>query len=308
MLEMRKSVSSDRSSLLRTRAGLRAATIRTSHSTKPDEQQDLPEASEIDVFITLAAEPEPHIAKTLLDAKPFAGERSADHENQCTEECVDTEPLVLRFVSADGRANIESGGQPRRRDPEDGDLQMPGAGDGVGQILGERESKEGLSLDTVVSGQDAHQNLHAPEDHHHIEVFQRRTLRRGGLECEEWILFRIRPMNEFLFLRCIPPDQAADSRQQADEAQNAPEDGARCRYIADQRLMRPVVRVGRLRTGTIRAASPRGPPEECGKLMLLRSVGQCAAAGWRTPTGPWRKRQCSRREAVQMPPRGRRSM
>ena len=200
------------------------------HQHKPqhqaDEQQDLPEASEIDVFISLTAEPEPHVAETLLDAQPFAGERSADHENQRTEECVHTKPLVLRLVTADSRSNVKSGGQPRRSDPENGDLEMPGARDGVGQILSERKSKEGLALDTVVGGQDAHQNLDAPEDHHHVEVFQRRTLRRGWFECEEWILFWIRPMNQFLFLRRVPPDQATDSREQTDEAQYAPEDGA----------------------------------------------------------------------------------
>ena len=41
--------------------------------------------------------------------------------------------------------------------------------------------------------------------------------------------------------------------------------------------MRPIVCVCRLGSRTIRAASPRGPPEERGQLMLLRRVGQCPA-------------------------------
>src|SRR6202051_696815 len=98
---------------------------------------------------------------------------------------------------------------------------MPGAGDGVGQIPSERESKERLSLDTVVSGEDAHQNLNAPEDDHHIEILQRRALRWGGFEGEEWIFFRVGPMNEFLLLRRGPPDKAAYSGQQTHETQHA---------------------------------------------------------------------------------------
>ena len=186
----------------------------------------MPEPSQIDVFISLTTKPEPHVAKALLDAQPFAGERPADHENQCTEEYVDAKPLVLRLVTADGGSNVKSSSKPRRRDPEYSDLEMPRSRDGIGQLLSERESKEGLSLDTVVGSEDSHQNLDAPEDHHHIEVFQRRTLRRGWFECEERILFRIRPMNQFLFLRCIPPDQASDSCEQPNEAKYAPENGA----------------------------------------------------------------------------------
>ncbi len=55
MLEMRNRISSDRSSLLRTSAGLRGRDHQYQPQNKADEQQDLPEFSQIDVFITLAA-------------------------------------------------------------------------------------------------------------------------------------------------------------------------------------------------------------------------------------------------------------
>ena len=67
---------------------------------------------------------------------------------------------------------------------------MPGARDGVGQVLIEREAVEAMPLHAVVSGQDAHQNLNAPENHHHEEILQRRALRWSGLEGQERILFR----------------------------------------------------------------------------------------------------------------------
>ena len=86
------------------------------HQDKPknqsDEQKNLPEASEIDIFITLAAKPEPHVAKTLLDTHPLAGKRASDHENQCTEECIDTQSLILRFVTADSWTNVKACSQP----------------------------------------------------------------------------------------------------------------------------------------------------------------------------------------------------
>ena len=81
MLEMRKSVSSERSSLLRTKRRLERAHHQHQPEHQADEEQDLPEAAEVDVFISLAAEPEPHVAEALLDAQPLAGERSADDQH-----------------------------------------------------------------------------------------------------------------------------------------------------------------------------------------------------------------------------------
>ena len=51
-------------------------------------------------------------------------------------------------------------------------------------------------------------------------------------------------MDEFLLLRRVPPDQAAYARQQADEAEHAPQHSAGRWHVANQRLMRPVVGVG----------------------------------------------------------------
>ena len=110
---------------------------RRHHQDKPqneaDEQQNLPESSQVNIFIPLAAEPEPQIAKALLDAQPFSRERTANHENQRAKEYINTEPLELGLVAADRWSDIKSCCQPRSRNPEDGQLQMPGASDGVGQ-------------------------------------------------------------------------------------------------------------------------------------------------------------------------------
>src|ERR1035437_3130180 len=178
---------------------------------------------------------------------------------------------------ADSRSDIEAGSQPGRSNPKYGNLQVPGASDCVGQVLVQREAVEAVALDSVVSRQDAHENLDAPENYHDEEILEGRALRRCWLKSEEGIFLRIRAVDEDLFLCGIPPDKAADSRQQTNEAEDTPEDGSGVRYIADQRLMGPVVCVRCLRPWTIRAASPGGPPEERGELLLLCSIHQCAA-------------------------------
>ena len=53
-----------------------------------DKQQYLPEPAQVNILITLAAEPEPEIAQALLNAHPFAGQRAAHHKNQRAEKYV----------------------------------------------------------------------------------------------------------------------------------------------------------------------------------------------------------------------------
>ena len=201
MLETRNSESRERSSLLRLNAGLSERTISTSQRTRPTNKQNLPQPAEVDVFVTLAAEPEPQVAKLLLDAEPFAGQRTAHHKHQRAEQHIDAQALVLRFMPADCRADVQAGRQPRGGDPEDGDLQVPGARDGVGQVFVEREAVEALAFHAVVRGDGAHQDLHAPEDHDHEEVLDGRTLRRRGRGAEERVARRKRSVNGSFSLR-----------------------------------------------------------------------------------------------------------
>ena len=77
MLAIRNSISNEWLSSLFASAGRNARHISHSQNVRPTEQQDLPEAAKVDVFVSLAAEPEPQIAEFLLNAQPFAGERSA---------------------------------------------------------------------------------------------------------------------------------------------------------------------------------------------------------------------------------------
>ena len=68
---------------------------------QPDEQEDLPDAAQVNVFVTLRSQPEPHIAELLLNAHPFAGKRADDDHDDCDEQNVHAKALSLRFGAAD---------------------------------------------------------------------------------------------------------------------------------------------------------------------------------------------------------------
>ena len=77
---------------------------------------------------------------------------------------------------------------------------MPCPRDGVRQIAVQRKAVESFAFNPVVRGQHAHQNLHAPQQNHHKEILQRGSLARRRLHRQEWIILRIRPANQDLFL------------------------------------------------------------------------------------------------------------
>src|SRR5947199_201137 len=87
--------------------------------------------------------------------------RCTNHNNQqqCSEENVDAQPLMLWLVAADQGSHEESGGEPRGRDPEDAELYVPGSGDGVRQILRDIDAIEAVTFDAEVRGDDAHEHL-----------------------------------------------------------------------------------------------------------------------------------------------------
>ena len=64
----------------------------------------------------------------------------------------------------------------------------------------------------------------------------------------------------------VVPRQGADARQEHHEAHHRPDDDLPARPVVDQRLVRPVVRVGDLRPRPLGAAGPRRPEEECVEL------------------------------------------
>ena len=168
---------------------------RPGHHRQPEEQADrqeeLPEPAEVDVLVTLVAEPEVgHVAQPLLDREPLAGHRADDDDQQADEQEVDAQPLELRLVARDGRRHEQPGGQPGAGDPEDGDLRVPGPGHAVGQPLGQRDAVEARSLDPVMRRHRPEADLGDDQRHHDPEILQRRPHRRRGIQRQQRVLRR----------------------------------------------------------------------------------------------------------------------
>jgi len=196
-----------------------------------------------------------------VDGEELPRERTADHEQQRPEQDVHAQPLEARLAAADRRREEEPRRQERRRDPEYGGLDVPGPAEGVGDPVPERQPEERLPLHRVVRRQRAQEDLHAEERRDDAEILRHRLHRRRGLQLRERVGLR-RP--DLLLLRAegAPPDERADAGQQQHHADDRPEDVRPGGPVVDERLVRPVVRVGDRRSRPFRRAGPARPEEE----------------------------------------------
>ncbi len=90
-------------------------------------QQHLPHTPQFQVFPTLVAQPEPEITQLVVYPKPFSNQAAAHNGHQRGEKDID--PNVLPgsiFAAEEGREEKRSR-HVRGRNPEDRQLQMPGA-------------------------------------------------------------------------------------------------------------------------------------------------------------------------------------
>ena len=150
-----------RCSSFRRSAGRIARATRNSQRNRPMSSAIWKNRPEVDVLVAAVAEVEPQRAarQHLLDAQPLARHRAEHHDEQRAEQHVHAEPLVPRLDAADRRTDVEAGRQPGGGNPEDAELQVPGARDGVGQDPVERDAVEPDALDAVVRGDDAEHDL-----------------------------------------------------------------------------------------------------------------------------------------------------
>ena len=70
-------------------------------------------------------------AELLHDPHPLTDERAYDDEDAGAEEDIHAEGLILRLCARYGRGDIEPCSEPGGRDPEDGELYVPAARDGL---------------------------------------------------------------------------------------------------------------------------------------------------------------------------------
>ena len=166
---------------------------------------------------------------------------------------------------------------------------MPGAGQRVGQDVGQSETVGVLTFDLIMRGDRTQQDLHQEQRKHHPEIFRRRAhRRRDAQQCE-----RIGGRDGVPFVaasvgdRVVPAEQR-DAQDQEQHAEGRPDPQCRRRRVAYQRFAGPVVGVGdfladhagligderaRADVGAFGGGRPCGPPEERGQraAMLQRS-------------------------------------
>ena len=130
-----------------------------------DEQGDLEGPAEVDVLVAAVAdvEPERPAREHLLHAEPLPCHRTEHHHQQRPEQHVDAEPLELRLAAADGRPDVQAGRQPGGRDPEDSELEVPGAGHGVRQDGVDWDPVEAAPFDSVVGHEHSERDLEQQE-------------------------------------------------------------------------------------------------------------------------------------------------
>ena len=80
---------------------------------KAHEQECLPEATQLQVFITLMTEVEVLDQPQLLhDAKPLSGQRTKDDDEQGDEKHIHPQALVFGFLARHSGSDIESRSEP----------------------------------------------------------------------------------------------------------------------------------------------------------------------------------------------------
>src|SRR5690606_5222293 len=94
-----------------------------------DGQNDLPQATELQILPTLVSEQEPQVAQISLHAEPLADHAADDQHHEGPKQDIDQEALAFRLASPDARGNVDAHSQPGRRDPKNGQLQVVSFGD-----------------------------------------------------------------------------------------------------------------------------------------------------------------------------------
>ena len=148
-------------------ASAQAAIENDDPEKQSDGKQDLPKAAEIEVFKSLIADPD--IADKPLDSCELTQEASHDYDDKGTQQSVSEQLLSARLAAGNHRCEKDAGCQIGGRDPEDGELQMPGANYIEGQDATEVNAEEGLQIGAVVFGGATEQRLHDEQGCHDEE-------------------------------------------------------------------------------------------------------------------------------------------
>ena len=177
-------------------------------------------------------------------------------------------------MPGNGRPDVQAHAQPRRGYPQHRQLSVPAARQRVGQVFGQREAIRFLAFHLVVRGHGAQQDLHQEQRHHHPEVFRRgahgrrdhhRGQRIGGRQLDGRFFLAV--------VHRVVPAQQRDAGNQEQHAEHRPQEQARRRRVAHQRLVRPVVGVGDVLARALGGGRPGRPPVEGRHRAAVAGVG-----------------------------------
>jgi hypothetical protein len=135
--------------------------------------------------------------------------------------------LPTWLAARDDRGQEDARGQERRRDPEDGQLQVPYAGEVVRQPAGQIDAEEAGDVGAVVLARRTYQGLDEEEQAYHEEEPRGGALRRGqGYLPRTAEGDRVR-LPALPAEPVTPPaedrEQRADPGEQRDQRQDAPD-------------------------------------------------------------------------------------
>ena len=261
-----------------------AAQTRAQHPPEhehPDEQaereQHLPHACQIEVLEALQAEPvRGCVTQQSVHAQERADQGAEHHHRESPEQHEGELALTARLAPGDHRREEDTRRHERRRDPEDGELHVPGAHQVEGEELGQVDPEEAGQLGPVVLRGGSHHHLEHEQRRHHEEEPGAGPLRggkgdvAGPAEAQRGLLASM-PAED------VPApkggEQQTDAAEQRDQRQHRPDDHVGRGLVVHSRLRRPVVGVRVVVTGPLRRSGPGRPAEEGGQRGQILTIG-----------------------------------
>jgi hypothetical protein len=175
----------------------------------------------------------------LLDTHAFAQQTPENNDNEGAEQQSDCFDLASWLSLAESRCQEQSARYVGSGDPENGQLQVPGAGNLTWQDLRKVDPVKTSRIGSVVRDGSPDQYLTQKEQSHKYKVFEGCPLR-----------FRGRPRNELgVNVSCpaLPSEEIksakdkqrqGESSEQRNQTERAPKDCITARHIPDCRVVR----------------------------------------------------------------------
>ncbi len=248
---------------------------------RPEEQtqrqQHLPEAPEVQVLPALHPDQVQGRRQPSVQVHQLTDHGAEDDHGQGTQQAVREPGLTARLAAGDDRCEEQAGGQERRRRPEDGELDVPGADQVVRQPPAQVEAEEAGEVGAVVLARRPDHRLDDEEQTDDEEEVGAGTLRRCHRHVVGW------PERDGVGLAAAPPhpftptaergEQHADAGEQDDQGQHAPDHDVGGHRVGHQVFRWPVVGVRVVLVRSQRRPCPGRPGEVGGELLDLLRVG-----------------------------------